>query len=787
MRRFQLAPRRDTVDSTTPDADPDRVLESLNPPQREAVEATDGPLMIIAGAGSGKTRTLTHRIAYLLAAGKARPHQILALTFTNKAANEMRERVFELVGEEGARGLWMGTFHSIFARLLRREADVVGFTSDFSIYDQDDSQRVIRNLMDRWDMDTKRFKPRAIHSLISNAKNQLTSPEEFRKSAYGPFEERASELYRPYQNALRQSNAMDFDDLLIKPIDVFEEDESVLEKYQDRWRYLHIDEYQDTNRAQYRLARMLADRHSNLCVVGDDAQSIYSFRGADIRNILDFQEDFPEAETVRLERNYRSSKRILQLADSVIEHNEDRIEKSLWTDNDEGEYVTLMESISEKDEARKVSQHVRDLHVREGIPYEDFAVLYRTNAQSRSLEDALRQQDIPYQVVGGVSFYQRKEIKDVLAYLRLLVNPEDEAALRRVINYPTRGIGDRTVEELTVLARSRDATLWEAVRHVEDADLYSRQANAVVRFREMIETFQDEVGDAPADELARSLIEETGMLEELRRDDTVESLSRWENVQELLNAVAEYVDETEEGTLADFLQEVSLMTDVDGLEEDANRVTLMTLHASKGLEFPVVFVTGLEEGLFPLSRATEKREELEEERRLFYVGVTRAEEQLFLSYARSRYRYGEHQDNTKSRFLDEVDTSVVRTEGGGEIEQNESRFSLEEGRSTSSTGSFDPDAREGSTSSSEGSGDRRTRRVRSNGGSENDGRRVVYDEGEAGEVRPGMQVEHEKFGAGKVVSVDGRGNRKKATVFFKGVGQKTLMLKFAPLKVVRGG
>lgn len=776
MRRFVLSSREEPTDSshsTSPQAEPDEVLQGLNPAQREAVEAVDGPVMIIAGAGSGKTRALTHRIAYLLAAEKAHPGQILALTFTNKAAREMRERVFDLVGKDGARGLWMGTFHSIFARLLRREGEKIGYTSNFSIYDQEDSKRLIRNIMNRYGMDTKRFKPRSMQSMISTAKNQLVSPTEYEQSAYGPYEERAAQLYQPYQETLQKSNAMDFDDLLVKPVELFQREADVLARYQERWQYIHIDEYQDTNRAQYRLARLLAETHSNLCVVGDDAQSIYSFRGADIRNILDFQNDFPEAKTVRLERNYRSTGNILQLADSVIAHNEDQIEKKLWTQNEPGAYITLLEAISEKDEARKISQNIQDLRIRKGLSYGGFAVLYRTNAQSRSLEEALRQQDIPYQIVGGVSFYQRKEIKDVLAYLKLLVNPDDAASLRRVINYPRRGIGDRTLEKITAFAQQEGISLWQAIERIEEVDaLRTRQQNAVENFRSLIGGHTSRRGSVAPDELAQSLIKDTGMLKELRDENTSESLARWENVQELISAVAEFTDTADESrSLGDFLQEISLMTDVDNLEEEANQVTLMTLHGSKGLEFPVVFVTGLEEGLFPLARATEKREELEEERRLFYVGVTRAEQQLFLSHARSRYRYGQHQDCVKSRFLDEIDTSVVRTETGQKPKAKKGRFQLSDDGGGERTGDWNANA-QFTPSSAPPSSDA------------DESRRVVYDEGEGGDIVPGIRVEHDQFGSGKVVAVDGRGNRKKATVFFKGVGQKTLMLKYAGLRIV---
>ncbi len=683
MRRIPI--RRSTT-HTQVDPDPEaeqRILDGLNDKQREAVTTTEGPVMIIAGPGSGKTRALTHRIAYLLAAGKAQPRDILALTFTNKAANEMQERVEALVGDD-ARGMWVGTFHSSFARLLRMEGDKIGYSEDFSIYDTADSKRLIRQQMKGRNLDTDVVKPRSVQRMISSAKNEMIDPQEYAELARGDQQEIVAEVYPAYERALKQANALDFDDLLLKPIELFEQHEDVLEKYQRRWQYVHIDEYQDTNQAQYVLARKLSGRHKNLCVVGDDAQSIYAFRGADITNILNFDTDYPDATTIRLERNYRSTENIIRLADSIIEENDDQIEKSLWTDNAEGEYVALMEALSEKDEAQKIERRVRDLHLRDGMEYGDFAVLYRTNAQSRAIEEALRKENVPYRVIGGTSFYERKEIKDVLAYLKLLVNPNDTASLQRVINYPTRGIGDKTQERLQRYAQQHNLSLWQAVERVEEIEtLGTRAERAVGKFRRLIARYASKAGtgSVPADELARDLIQDAGLLSELRKEHTRENLQRWENVQELISALAEYVESTEDATISTFLQEVALMTDQDEAEEGDDKVTLMTLHAAKGTEFPVVFVAGLEEGLFPLEQATQEKAELEEERRLFYVGVTRAEERLYLSWARSRYRYGEQTSNTRSRFLEEVDSDVVRTEAGGELEQQTDRFSAEEGPS----------------------------------------------------------------------------------------------------------
>ena len=781
MRRISLTPD----DTTTVDPDPEaqeRILQGLNEKQREAVTTTEGPVMIIAGPGSGKTRALTHRIAYLLAAGKAQPRDLLALTFTNKAANEMQERVERLVGDD-ARGMWVGTFHSSFARLLRIEGDKIGYTQDFSIYDTTDSKQLIKQQMQGRGLDTDLVKPRSAQRMISSAKNQMIGPEEYASLARGDQQEEVAKVYPAYEQALRQANALDFDDLLLKPIELFEEHEEVLEKYQQRWQYVHIDEYQDTNQAQYVLARKLADRHKNLCVVGDDAQSIYAFRGADITNILNFENDYPDATTIRLERNYRSTQNIIRLADSIIEENDDQIEKELWTDNAEGEYVALMEALSEKDEAQKIERRIRDLNLREGMEYGDFAVLYRTNAQSRAIEEALRKENVPYRVIGGTSFYERKEIKDVLAYLTLLVNPNDTASLERIINYPTRGIGSKTQERLLRYAQEHDLSLWQAVERVEAIEtLGTRAERAVGSFRDLMARYISRVGSEPADELARDLIQDAGVLSDLREEHTRENLRRWENVQELISGLAEYVESTEDATLSTFLQQVALMTDEDESDDDGDKVTLMTLHAAKGTEYPVVFVAGLEEGLFPLEQATQEKAELEEERRLFYVGVTRAEERLYLSWARSRYRYGEQTSNTRSRFLEEVDSDVVRTEAGGELEQETDRFTADEG------GTEDYDEMDPHYYRQDLSGNRKTgssdglRRIEST--SSGDGRRVVYDEGQ-GEIVPGVRVEHKTFGEGKVQSVEGEGEKASAVVYFGGdVGNKKLKLKYAKLRVI---
>ncbi|MEM1053921.1 MAG: UvrD-helicase domain-containing protein [Bacteroidota bacterium] len=811
MRTFALHPDDPgpggvNATSTPTKADLDEaetLLGGLNTVQQEAARTTEGPVMIIAGPGSGKTRTLTHRIAYLIAAKKAWPSQILALTFTNKAAREMRSRVTDLVGPE-AKGMWMGTFHSVFARVLRREADKIGFSRDFSIYDTDDQERLLRELMLRAGIDAKKFTPRSVRGRISGAKNQMVTPAEYARLAADPYEEVVARLYQPYNEALRKANAMDFDDLLTWPIRLFEAHPDVLAAYQKRWRYVHIDEYQDTNRAQYTLAKLLAAEHKNICVVGDDAQSIYAFRGADIQNILSFQKDYPKATTVRLEQNYRSTKKIVAFADAIIKGNKSQLEKTLWTDNADGDPVTVMEALSERDEAQKVERTIRDLHIRAGVPWKQFAILYRTNAQSRSLEESLRRGNIPYRMVGGTSFYQRREIKDALAYLRLAVNPNDDASLLRVINTPTRGIGAKTVAGLRAYAAENGLSLWQAANEPRDAGLSPRAAKAVEGFTFLVSRYASKASHTPADDLTREFIQETGLMQSLRDENTPESLVRLENVHELLNAVSEFAQADTETprTLSEFLQEVSLVADVDRLGDDENRVTLMTLHASKGLEFKVVFVTGLEEGLFPLAKAAQDPTELEEERRLFYVGATRAEEALYLSYARTRFRYGDSQSAVRSRFLDELDGAehLMRTEAGATFSTRGNRFSLpDDGAQGGYRVEYDADG-----GYSYGSTPRQRRAAKSGyeqmdphyyrtslrpGTQKSGGRRVEYDDGQAppqtgGDVVPGVRVVHGTFGEGKVIAVEGAGDRAAATVHFPRVGQKKLKLKFAKLRVI---
>jgi DNA helicase-2/ATP-dependent DNA helicase PcrA len=639
--------------------------------------------------------------------------------------------------------------------------------------------------MQSHNINTSDVRPKAIANLISGAKNRMVSPSEYASLVTSPMQEYASRVFQPYVDRLRKANAMDFDDLLLKPLELFRNNENVLNEYQARWQYVHVDEYQDTNRAQYLIAKTLAARNQNLCVVGDDAQSIYAFRGADISNILSFQKDYPDAASVRLEQNYRSTKNIVKLADSIIRNNKSQLEKSLWTENPVGDPVIVVEALSERDEAQKIERRVRDIQLRLGMMYRDFAVLYRTNAQSRSVEDALRRGGIPYRVIGGMSFYQRKEIKDALAYLRLVVNPNDIASLRRAINTPTRGIGEKSQFQLFSFADREGIGVWEALDRIDESGVPNRAATSIKKFRDMLAGYREKVSSVPASDLAKSVIRDSGLLEDLRKEHTPENLVRWENVQELLSAISEFDSAgPESATLSEFLQEITLVTDADKVQDTDNYVTLMTLHASKGLEFPVVFLAGMEEGLFPLAAAAQDPAELEEERRLFYVGATRAERILMLLYARSRFRYGEQQSAVRSRFLEEIDPSVVRTAAGQKYEVRSGRYSMSS-RSGVSYENMDPHyyrealqhSKRKSSSERSGSNVSPQKPVQS-------GRSVVYDEDESTEIVPGMTVEHSQFGEGKVISKDGQGDQAKVVVFFQSVGQKKLILRFARLRRV---
>lgn len=748
-------------------------LAELNGPQRDAVVHHEGPLLIIAGAGSGKTRVLTYRIAHLLAKGHAYPSQILALTFTNKAAREMKERIKALIGPEADR-LWMGTFHSVFGRILRMEAERLGYNRDFSIYDTEDSDKAVKGILQELNLDSKEVKPAQIRYRISGAKNQLIGPEEYAsKFVSSSLDDIAAQVYPRYLERLKQQHAMDFDDLLLKPIELFREHPDVLALYHDRFSHILIDEYQDTNRAQYEATNLLAAKHRNLCVVGDDAQSIYSFRGADISNILNFKTDYADATRIALEQNYRSTKVILKAADSIIKRNKNQLDKTLWTENDIGNPITLLENMTERDEAHRVAHHIRQLKLRHGHRNHDFAILYRTNYQSRVFEDALRRADIRYQLVGGVSFYQRKEVKDVIAYLRLLINPADEEAVMRVINEPGRGIGDKTIEILRNEARASIRTFWQVLNDGEAVSQVYKPAQArIAEFVNVLETVRTEVGQVPLIELGRSLLEKTGYVRQFIEDGSTEALSRRENVMELLNLMAYYESTAEDPSLSGFLQDVALVSDVDQMEDDAPAVTLMSIHASKGLEFPVVFIAGLEEELFPIGGRNGEEADIEEERRLFYVAITRARKELYLSHARTRYKYGEEKTTLRSRFLDEVDKGVVRTETGATISQREDRFSLQAPASKPSASGYRVEYTE---SVPKAVIPRSTKPTET---------RIEGEIAELHELVTGARVWHETFGSGKIILTEGKGPDTRLTVFFPTHGQKKLVARLAKLRII---
>jgi DNA helicase-2/ATP-dependent DNA helicase PcrA len=724
------------------------LYDDLNEAQRQAVEHSDGPVLILAGAGSGKTRVLTYRIAYILANGLAEPREIISLTFTNKAAGEMRERVRKLV-PHFVSGMWIGTFHSLFARLLRREAERIGFTPNFTIYDEDDQQSLLKGVLQEMNLSVQQFPPRLISYQISMAKNQFVRPDEFLKNAESNQEQVIGKVYQVYQRRLAEMNAMDFDDLLIKPIELFELFPLVKEYYQDRFRYVLVDEYQDTNFAQYMALRILAGRHKNICVVGDDDQSIYRWRGAEIRNILDFEKDYPKCAKFRLEQNYRSVKNILGAAHSVIKNNRQRHEKQLWTTRPEGERVTVLKVEDDLDEARMVVHKIALEMRADKRSFNDFAILYRTNAQSRVLEEALRRARIPYVIVGGVKFYERKEVKDVLAYLRLLVNPADVISMRRIINYPSRGIGDATVGRIEGYAHEHRLKIMEALAHAEKMDgVSSKTADKILEFHSLIKKYHELQDRLSPKELAHSLVDELGILRQFKDENTFESLNRAENVRELLSAVAEFCQTNgPESRLEHFLEAVSLTADIDNYNERSNAVTLMTLHSAKGLEFEVVFITGLEEGLFPISRSLQDQVALEEERRLFYVGATRAKEKLYLAWARSRRKFGDRSSSPASRFLKELDDEFVN------IEQPY----------------LAPPRREMAP--------RPVRQTESMPDYENESQEAV-------ELRVGLRVKHPSFGKGTILKVEKATGTIKLLVLFDLWGEKRLILPFAKLEIL---
>lgn len=750
-------------------------LKELNPSQQAAVMNVEGPQMVIAGAGSGKTRVLTYRLAFILSQGLAYPQELLSLTFTNKAAKEMKERIQRLVGPE-AKSIVMGTFHSIFSRILRVEAERIGYTRAFTIYDSDDSNKMVKTLLKERNLDDKVFKPKVIQHAISSAKNKLISPKEYLDFVTDDFNMQVAKIYEIYEQRLFKSNAMDFDDLLIKPILLFKTHPDILYKYQHRFRYIMVDEYQDTNHAQYILTNMLAAAHQNICVVGDDAQSIYGFRGANIQNILNLKKDYPDLEVYKLEQNYRSTNTIVQAANSIIAFNKDQIQKKVFTENEAGDKISVFEATSEQDEAKRVANLVREQRQVHSFFNKDFAILYRTNAQSRAMEDELRRAGINYKVFGGLSFYQRKEIKDMVAYFKLAVNPQDEAAAKRVINYPTRGIGQSSIEAINVYADGHNITFWDALQRVEHVGINTRAANRVKEFVMMIRDFGVSCKNNDAFFAASYIAKQSGILKDLHSTDDLETLGRWENVQELLNSAQGYVEspDTEDHSMEAFLADISLFTDQDQKIDDDDFVTLMTIHSAKGLEFKSVFIVGMEETLFPSGMALETRADLEEERRLFYVALTRAEKILTMSYARSRYRFGQMQFNEKSRFLDEVDDQYIK-----KPETNVRREALDAA----------PTARRGIVSAEDLAANRRAKVNRAAARPASAGSAAAAPDpnfvpSDPKSIQAGQTVRHLKFGKGTVIAVEEDSTGRKATVDFPGSGQRVLLLKFARLQIL---
>jgi DNA helicase-2/ATP-dependent DNA helicase PcrA len=742
-------------------------LEELNDVQRQAVEATEGAVMVIAGAGSGKTRVLTYRIAHLINKG-IDPFNILALTFTNKAAREMKNRIATIVGDSESRNIWMGTFHSVFARILRFEAGRIGYPSNFTIYDTQDSRNAIKAIIKELKLDDKVYRPSAVHSRISGAKNNLISADDYLQHPELMGADEASgrkdlgRIYKRYSVRCKRSGAMDFDDLLFNTNILFRDHPETLLKYQHKFHYLLIDEYQDTNFAQYLIIKKLAAMRENICVVGDDAQSIYGFRGANIGNILNFKNDYPDYQLFKLEQNYRSTKNIVNAANSIIKNNKKQIQKNVWTSNETGELIKLVRNYTDNEEGLFVAQTVFEIQNNKKTPFSDFAVLYRTNAQSRSLEESMRKLNIPYKIYGGLSFYQRKEIKDLLAYFRLTVNHNDEESLMRVINYPARGIGKTTIEKLQVAAGENNSSIWEIIKSPDrmPANLNAGTRTRINDFVTMVKSFRLLHDNKSAFDLGEHIASSTGILKELYSDKSPEGVSRYDNIQEILNGLKEYtentVDDEEPKTLSDFLIDVALLTDADqDKEEDREKVTLMTVHAAKGLEFPYVFIVGLEENLFPSQMSLTSRSDLEEERRLFYVAITRAKKQAFLSYALTRYKWGSLNNCEPSRFIDEIDSEYIDYPTQAKRRSTSKPNVLLQKRTVNN-----PPV------------NKNLKRVSNISSTSNDVNSVG--------LVTGMEVEHLKFGKGKILDVEGD----KATVFFPKVGKKQLLLKFAKLTIL---
>ncbi len=732
-----------------------KLLENLNPAQLEAVTITEGPLLVIAGAGSGKTRVLTRRLAYIVVERKAEPYQILAVTFTNKAAGEMKERVGQLLGGD-VPSLNVSTFHSFCARFLRREAHLIGYDSNYTIFDAKDAQTLVKNCIKELGLSNTQFTPKAQMKKISDCKNKLISAYDFAKTASGYFEDATSQIYSLYERRLKECDAMDFDDLLYNSVLLLKNHEELGDKYRNRFKYLMVDEYQDTNHVQYLLMKYLLDKHNNLCVVGDEDQSIYGWRGADIRNILDFEKDFPGAKIIKLEQNYRSTNVILDAASAVIDNNEARKGKKLWTDQQGGEKLQLLLVDTAAEEALEVVKTILNKQITTSL--KDTAVLYRTNAQSRAFEEQLRRQSLPYQIVGGVSFYQRKEIKDIMAYLKLIVNTKDDVAFERTINYPKRGIGAKTVTDIAIIARRELISMYEVIQKNDDYPEFGARAKRIKPFVELIEKYRTEKKSMAIDLMTQDLVEDINLIEELRNEDKIIGQTKIENIEAFIEGVAEYVNNNVDAALESYLAEISLFTDLDAYKEIDDKVTLMTLHAAKGLEYDTVFMVGLEEGLFPLGQATMDPMALEEERRLFYVGATRAKRQLYLSSATTRYRFGEV-ESIPSRFIKEVPAEL--------IEKKDRRHNRRYGTNTHSQ--------------------QHTQQTFFNrklamAASQSQGVHYEFEENEI--MKIGRIVQHPTFGRGRIVKVEGMGESLRLEIMFSGIGIKKIMAKYAKLTIV---
>ncbi len=761
-------------------------LEGLNEQQREAVEHIDGPLMIVAGAGSGKTKVLTTRIAHLMHHG-VDAFNILALTFTNKAAAEMKERVEHILGNKEARNLYIGTFHSVFARILRAEANKLGYPNNFTIYDTDDAKSLLKTIINEMNLDDKHYKPAFVYNRISAAKNSLLDLIAYKEDRAIQQEDARGnrpmmgDIYDAYAKRCFKNGAMDFDDLLFKMYVLLTNFPDVLAKYQHRFKYILIDEYQDTNLAQYAIIKMLGAVNENICVVGDDAQSIYSFRGATVQNILQFKDDYDDVKIVKLEQNYRSTQSILKVANNIISNNKNQIPKNLWTENKEGEKIILARTMTDNDEGRFVADAIQEQKLRNHYLNKNFAILYRTNAQSRSFEESLRRMNITYKLYGGVSFYQRKEIKDYLAYMRIVVNTQDEENLKRIINYPARGIGKTSLDKISIKANETNKTFWDVIANMDAYGLRGVGGNAVESFVLMIRGFQTMLEKQNAYDVAFAVGKNTGLVQDLYNDKSVEGLARYENVQELLNSIKEFTETPdEEGELRDkslgsYLQQITLLTDTDNDKDpNADAVKLMTIHAAKGLEFSCVFVVGLEENLFPSSMSMYTREDLEEERRLFYVATTRAKERLWVTYANSRYRFGQLVSNEPSRFIDEIpDAHLDKT------------FTGSSHRAGNTPGSFASNRSQVSEKPS--SLKKIAEKIQQKTAAPEHKPSADFKADDPLAMNVGMEVEHQKFGFGKIMQLEGGANNRIATIQFgEGHGQKKIMLNYARLRIVNG-